>query len=937
MPIKFSKDRWQLIQTILDEVLELDDDQQLSFLKVKCDGNQALYDDVSSLLSLNTNAPTFLEKPAFDLLTSINVAKKRTPQPLIETKIGPYVLCEELGHGGMGVVYRAERYLGDFEQQVAIKFLSNWHGDERLRARFSHEQKLLAKLDHSDIARIIDGGVSEQGQPYLIMEYIQGISIDKYCDQHRLGIDERLRLLMQVAEALGYAHSQLIVHRDIKASNILISADEEPKLLDFGVAKLLDMQADLTLTRTSEQIMTPGFAAPEQLSNGTISVATDVYQFGLLMYQLLTGRQAYQDQADSFAGLVNAICNREAMLPSHIVNQALSAVDSHEHQQSAYLRHTNLADLNKKLRGELDAIIMKTLAIKPIDRYQSMEALYIDLDAYFNHRPIAAHSQTTAYRLRKMLRRHWRPALISSAFVTLLSAYAITASLQAKRIEHALQLSLIEQKKTQSVADFMINIFKAADPNVSGLETITAGELLEQGQQRISTELNSTPAIQGLMLTSLGEIYYSQGDSEKSRNLLEQALAQQRLSGPGNKLAIAKTLTQLAIVHSTTNSYQQAEQYFEESRQLYDKFASTEVLAVSTDYAELLNSHGLLLVKQGKLDQAYDYLTQAIKTLRGLADEDHSELAVALNNLAHYYTVSGNLPAAKLSMQEAIEIHATTLGDYHSYFTVYLTNYGNLLTKLELYTEARPVFERALAIQIKLLGENHPYVSNTLRNLGVLEHAQGNLSSAEQHLRKALKIRFANALKDNLMTATIHLQLGLVLTDNEQFNKSAEQFFEMQKLHKTLNAGDHIIGLGMCAIARQAYRQGKLLHASNIYQQAIDTLSSAPLRRSIAQLGYAQTMLSMGEYNKAHTLADLSLRTRERELSDGHGLIYEAKAVISLIEFNQGSDSSSLLNTRLQNYYVELSQRPLFRYGGARSLHQQLKNAIAKSSSNSQR
>ena len=339
------------------------------------------------------------------------------------------------------------------------------------------------------------------------MEYVAGVPIHQYCDQQRLSIDQRLNLILQTAKALSFAHQHLIVHRDIKPGNILVNQQGQVKLLDFGIAKLLKQQENLDLTCAGEQLMTPGFAAPEQLLNQKITVATDVYQLGLIMYEMLTGHKAYY-QYQSFSQLVKVICEQRPIRPSQLVHKnSLKSGEHADHKaaiENSRLRSTRVHQLTKKLTGDLDAIALKMLDNKPEQRYPSMEAFSADLDAYFNNRPLVARSPTLLYQLTKFVQRQYKAIAMVSLFSTFLIAYSYTSAYQAEQTRQALIKSQIAQDKSQRVSQFLVQFFKAADPNVAGLETLSAKDVLENGHVRIVKELNKVPEIQSAYVNPAG-------------------------------------------------------------------------------------------------------------------------------------------------------------------------------------------------------------------------------------------------------------------------------------------------------------------------------------------------------------------------------------------------------------------------------------------------
>lgn len=873
MAVKFTPERWQHIQSVLDELIDVAPEQQQSVARELCADDSQLFDEVMQLLGYRDRPMTFLEAPAMSVLTKGSVNERRL-------EIEGYTLLERIGVGGMGVVYRAERDQGDFTQEVAIKFLSEWQDKETLRQRFRQEQQLLADLEHPSIAKLYGGGMSKDGLPYLIMEYVRGEPIDRYCDQQKLGLVERLRLIKQVAKALEHAHGRLIVHRDIKPSNILVNPDGDIKLLDFGIAKLIG-DFDPNLTRTEDQIMTPGFAAPEQILNQPIAVATDVYQLGLVAYLLVTGRQAHFEYANSVGELINAICEQTPEKPSTVVAQ---------------LKH-DLGDSissvawSKTLKGDLDAIVLTMLRSQTRDRYGSMVAVVADIDAYFEYRPISSLSQSSSYQIKKWLRRYRVPVGAITLFVAMIGAYAVTAVMQAKRIEVALDQSILERQKAQSVTDLMVDMFKAADPNTSGIETITAQQLLDQGQRKIIEDLSLSPAIQAKMLTTIGEIYYSQGQIDKSLNALEVARVKHALVESDNDLDFAKTLTNLAAIYNETARHEEAAVMYEQSLALIlaNRSSAESAERYAVDLATTQNGYGVHLLDRGDLLSAETRIRNSLELLEDANLKNHEEYANALSNLATIRITQGQLLEASGHMKDVIEIQERTTGETHPFFSLYLVSLANVLTKLEQFDGAKQYIDRAISLQLQILGDNHPDLANSKRNLGVLLHLQGDLVGAESELRGSLIIREANFPEPSIMTGISYRQLANVLIDQQKYVEAEYLLNQMSSHYSSVSAGGSLIGLGLYSYGLLSYRQGDFIGANKYYEQAIAMLSGNELRLALAYLGKAASLLQTKDSEMALGYAKQGFDIRTQKLPVGHSLIAEAEAILgfTLIETDQ--------------------------------------------------
>lgn len=917
MSTKFSKKRWLQIQKILDQVLDLPKHQQLGYLENHCGQDLELYRDLKDLLACSEAAPTFLERPAVALTptevfstSSAESQASNGPNFYKHRHIGPFLLQEEIGRGGMGVVYRAERTDGAFEQQVAIKLLWNWENHGSASERFKREQQLLASLSHPGIAQIYDGGITEDGQPYFVMEYLAGTPINHYCLEHGLSIEEKLNLILHVADALQFAHKNLIVHRDIKPSNILVTKNAQVKLLDFGVAKLLSEQALNELTQVGEHILTPGYAAPEQLRNENITVATDIYQLGLVLYELLTGVNAYRDQATSFVELANAICECEPTRPSDIVISSATNMGIAE--------GPNAKRLQKKLKGDLDAIVLKMLRNNASHRYESMEAFKSDLLAYFHQRPIAAQEQRFIYKVHKFIFRNWKSVSAGTLFVLMLFVYAITVTLQSEKIRSALDRSVLEKRKAEQVSDFMINIFKAADPNVSGLKKLTADELLGQGHQKIISELDNNPVIQGHMLSALGEIYFSQGDLEKSLVLMEQSLAILKKKG-NNDALLAAVLVKLASMYLRKSEFDLAKTHLDEAFARYKKRKTRYAESDSVAYADALNTYGDYWRSNGDFQKADKNYSAAIGILREREGQGRQLLGVALNNLSVLQSTHGHFVEAIVNMREALQIHEDVLGEKHSYFSLYLVNASFTLIDMEEYEEAERYSLRALQIQKDILNPSHPYLSTTFRALGLLYHRQGDLYRAEDYFRKSLAIMEAYAGSESYFVGVIHLLLGSVFKDQGRYDEAELAYDKMLSVFYKLDVSDDVIGRGLCQLASLKSIAGNLDEAKMHYQSAIERLSNSPARATMAQLGYAQVLIEFGELDAAKILTESAYDYRSSQYPSHFGLVAEAQAITGLVLAKQQDFDRA---KPLLNMAVEiLAKKPLYHYGGEKSIY----------------
>ena len=416
-----------------------------------------------------------------------------SPTEMTDTRVGPWRLLDEIGRGGMGTVFLAERADGEFEQRAALKLLRPAIATDEALRRFEQERQILAGLTHPGIARLLDGGRTADGHPYLAMELVDGLPIDRYCRERELTVRDRLAVFLQVCHAVDHAHRHMVVHRDLKPSNIIVSAQGEVKLLDFGIAKLL--QTDLSpgtpaMTHTVARVLTPEYASPEQIHGPTVTVASDVYQLGLLLFELLTDRRAQPLRDASPIEIERLVCDTLLARPSAVVDDPRRA---------------------RLLRGDLDSIVQQAVRKAPEERYASVERLIDDVERHLSGKPVVARGDTLAYRAGRFVRRHRLSVAAAAVAVVLLVAWAVTATLQARTIARERDRARAEAVKAEQVKDFVLRLFQNADPSAARGETLTARELLDRGWAGIEAELAGQPAVQAELLTTVGEIYRELG------------------------------------------------------------------------------------------------------------------------------------------------------------------------------------------------------------------------------------------------------------------------------------------------------------------------------------------------------------------------------------------------------------------------------------------
>jgi eukaryotic-like serine/threonine-protein kinase len=748
-------DRWKEIKAIFTEALSMQGAEREAYLHRVCGADFKLLHEVQSLLKAY-DMPGALDRPIDELKTTVfmsigeRTVKGRT--------IGSYRVLDELGYGGMGSVYLAERADGEFKQKVALKLLKSGLTSDEQRQRFRIERQILATLNHNNIARLYDGGITDDGQPFFVMEYIEGQAIDTYCETYTLTIRQRLRLFAQVCDAVHYAHRKLIVHRDLKPANIFITHDGNVKLLDFGIAKAYNRSEvageAVPVTREGIVPLTPTYASPEQVRGEPITTASDIYQLGVVLYELLTGRRPYEIGGRTPAETERIICEEEPIRPGAAVKDSPS--------------------LQRQLRGDLDTIVMKALSKEADRRYDSAEGFAADIRRYLDGKPVSAYPDSRLYRIGKFVRRHRLGVAATMAIVLLLIGYALTITWHSQRTEEALEQAKRETEKAEQVTAFLMDMFQASDPSEALGDTVTARVLLERGIQQAG-RFDNRPDLQAQMFGVIGQVYGRLGRYGRAAELLEQALEVRKDHYGTEGRHTATTKVHLANVLRKTGDFAAADSLLRDAlslqrsvlspldpqlaitlsflggvRMALGKYDEAEVmlreaLAIqrnvydsdNLDTAETLNILALLLDEKGDIDSAIQLMHESLRMRRALLSHNDPRLAMSANNLGMFYRKKGEYRTAEPFYREALDIKRTVLGDDHPSLAVTLNGLGLLMQDMDRDEASEPYLREALSIRRKTLGDSHPRVAASLNNLGNVIEEQGRLEEAAGYFREA--------------------------------------------------------------------------------------------------------------------------------------------------------------------------------------------------------
>ncbi len=762
---------------------------RLAFVHDACAGDDALLREVLTRLDVEPEGRQWWDR-SFNAAAN---APEDLPGPLIGTLIGRYRVLDVIGAGGMGVVVLAERADRSFSQRVAIKLLKSGVVSAELQSRLKMERQILATLDHPNIAKLLDGGATADGTPYIVMEYIDGQPIDAYCNARKFTVRQRLELFLTVCSSVHYAHQNLIVHRDLKPSNILVTQDGAPKLLDFGIAKLLDVrqfQHTIAVTQADVRLMTPLHASPEQLRGDPISTASDTYVLGVLLYELLTLRKPLAAQGASLGEL-------ERLIREETPRPLVYGLDHHAHLSEGDLAmlcdslSATPAKLRRELTGDLDNIVQMALRKEPERRYASVEQFAEDIRRYLAGKPITARRDTWSYRARKFIGRY--PYAVGGSVATVLALLAFTALTmeQNRRITH-------ERIRAEQISGFLVELFEQADPGRSRGNEITVREVLDVGSRRMQSGLQTQPDVRASLLATMGSVYGSLGFYDEAVKLLEDSLQQRRaLFGDGH-LETADSMQMLGRVLTIKGDAQRAEHFLEEALAINRRLAKDDKVRIGSALNDLANLRRV----QERFEESDAIYREALGILEGTKGRGDVLLVESLTDRGRLLAYLGRQDEAIASFGRAIDLSVNTLGTDHPETAHVIQNLADSLARQGRLTEADPLFRRSLELYGKLFGEEHPFTLMAMGNYGRFLQQSGQLDQSEAILREALRLNIKVRGQDHQIVGYTHTLLGVTLLErgdcqaSMQEQQAALQIFRKSLPEEHLFIGSARFGLG---------------------------------------------------------------------------------------------------------------------------------------------
>lgn len=879
---------WKQLWAIFEAAVDLPERERDTYLKKTCGDDLALRERVAKLINSDAREDGPLDR-GLDHAGILDVAEAEPPGA-----VGPYRIEREIGRGGAGQVFLGTRSDPSFKQKVAIKLIPLGRYSQSVQKRFMLERQILSDLDHENIARLLDGGITDEGIPYLIMEYIDGVTIDEYCDSHRLNLDERLALFRQVCEAVHYAHRQLVVHRDIKPGNVMVDQAGRVKLLDFGVAKLLDagFGENAPATETLGRMATPEYASPEQLRGDRLSTATDIYSLGVLLYQLLTGRRPIAIDRSDLAAAVSAITLSEPIRPSQLQRSTAGGPEAR-------------APAPKLLRGDLDNIVMLALRKDPERRYGSAALFAQDIERYLGGFPVQARAESVGYRIAKFVRRHPIGVAATALTAAILAALTVTSFMQAKNLELALGEARLEQQKSAQIADFLQGLFKANDPYTTNQGDQSTQALLSAGAERIETELADQPALQAALMKTMADVYVNMSLYDEAQSLARRALAifESINEVPGVETQQARlTLSRIAyllgdyetslslcepVIDSASGdkelksaaqllcagSLTSAGRYTESIALAREVLRSTATVPIDqrTDAHNRLGNNYWFLAEYDLAREHYEATHEALTQQYG---EAHPRTAASLGRIASVDLRVGALERAESLNRKVLEQTIAALGRDHRQSAAALNETGVVLLTRGKYPEAEDLFQQSVDIYRKLEGHDSTNAMRPMVNLALLftetQRLEEALATHAELLEREIQTRGPDFWRVGL-----HLNnRGLVYQDLRQLEQAEDSFRRAQEVIRGAWGSDHPgLAYSINNLAIVLHDQGRSEEAEPLFQQALELrrngLDSDHPALAATLHEYGRFLLDADRVEEAQPLIEQALKIRRAKLEAG--------------------------------------------------------------------
>ncbi len=849
--------RWRRVEDLFYAALDLDSSARQAFLDDACGQDRELRKELSSLLESSQQTLRFAREAVQEV-----AQRPFDEDEVVDHSVGAYRLLKVIGKGGMGTVYLATRADDLYHQNVAVKLMHANIAEERsMRLRFSAERQILAKLNHPHIGRLLDGGITADGLPYLVMEYVDGMPIDAYCREHRLSTENLINLFLEVCAAVEYAHQNLVIHRDIKPGNILVTPEGVPKLLDFGIAKLLDGAiGPSNLTLPSEQVMTLEYASPEQVTGTVVTTATDVYALGVLLYELLCGVRPFQAERGNALELLTMICERYPEPPSKARGPGLQAARPHDY---------------RRFREDLDNIVLMAMRKEPERRYESVALFANDLRRCLEGYPVRAHADTWTYGVGKFIRRHKAGVIAATIVAIALVCFSAGMALLAKRATRERRAADQQRLAARREADFLASIFEAATPDQAKGQQVTARELLDAGAKRIDGELSSAPEAQATMLDDVGRAYTALGAYDQAKPLLERSYTLRRKALGDQNLDVAATADGLATLYRLQDNYERAEPLFRQALAIRKAILGNNDRLVG----ESLSNLGECLFWEGHNAEAELVLRQALALV---AQPDNPAGAWTRNYLALELEREGDIDEGLRLLREAVDISKRTQGEMSPSYAIILQNFGGALERSGDLSAAEMTERRALQVRRRISGDEHPDIGYVLSLLGAMLLEKGDWNQAKPFLLEALNVRKKLLGEQHLLYAWSLANWARVMQAEGDYANSESTFQKALKVmqdrgeSKSWSSARILSNFGLLKLDQGNYADAERYGREALeIDRALFGKESPDIASSLLQVGVTREF--QGDAAGAELLFREALQIREKELHPGHPKVITAE------------------------------------------------------------
>ncbi len=817
---------WQQLQDLFHQAADLPISERRAFLQRECAEDPDLLEEVLAMLKEDARYSPVLDGGLEHAANEVFAAAQ--PSWVEQQNFGPYRVKALLGEGGMGVVYLAERR--DLGNPVAIKLLRDALLSPARRERFAQEQHTLAQLNHPLIARLYDADTLADGTPYFVMEYVEGVPLTEHCRKHASSLEDRLKLFRLVCEAVRYAHAQAVIHRDLKPTNVLVNGEGVVKLLDFGISKQLHPGTAADQTRTGLRLMTPAYAAPEQLRGDRIGTATDVYSLGVVLYELLTGRLPFDLSTRTPGEAEMIILQQDPQRPS---------VAAREVDPRAAAR------IGKSSWSDLDVLCLVAMRKDPERRYASVEALIRDVDHFLNAEPLEAQPDRLSYRLGKFLKRNQRPVLALAGALALIIGLTVFFTI---RLAKARDAAISQAARSQRIRMFLSDLFTGGEAELGPSPNSTVQALVDKGLEKAKT-LNRDPDVQSDLFDTFGTIYQAYDQLGKADDLLHRALRERMARLGPDHPEVINTLLEIGALRMHQGRYNEAEKLFNEG------MAKSRFRADSSQQSKCLLLLGQVLTEEGKYRQAI----AALQTGTDLAAH-HKELESSfydgLTLLANDHFYLGDYPASDVLNRQVLPHDVKVHGDVHPDVAADLVNLGNIQQELENYVQAEAYLRRALGIYESWYGKDHSEAARIMAALSRTLVLEGKLDEAAALINQALPILERVHGPMHAHVASALSARGKLSLRRGNLAEAGSDFARMLAIYRSVYGDTHYtVAVALSDLAQVRLAQNDLGTAEQLYRDANERFSSVFTgghpKTAHAQLGLGKTLLLEKRYVEA--------------------------------------------------------------------------------------